>query len=75
MRAWCSLADLLQIGFVAGDMKDPEGDLGVIINGSMISVVTGFVLMNAALYIVLPMSAIRATQTVAVVSTLPRRHL
>jgi solute carrier family 7 (L-type amino acid transporter), member 6 len=59
--------DSRQIGFVLGDMANPEGDLPVVINGAMITVIAGFVMMNAALYICLPFEVIRASSTVAVV--------
>ncbi|CAJ2507733.1 Uu.00g089190.m01.CDS01 [Anthostomella pinea] len=38
------------VGFVLGDMRDPTGDLPVVINGAMTIVISGFFLMNAALY-------------------------
>jgi solute carrier family 7 (L-type amino acid transporter), member 6 len=50
-----------------GDMANPERDLPLVINGAMITVITGFLLMNAALYICLPFWVIRASTTVAVV--------
>jgi L-type amino acid transporter 6 len=56
------------IGFVLGDMVNPQGDLPIVINGAMITVIVGFFLMNAALYICLPMSVMRESTTVAVVS-------
>jgi solute carrier family 7 (L-type amino acid transporter), member 6 len=56
-----------QVGFVLGDMSNPEGDLPVVINGAMATVITGFFLMNAALYVCLPMEVMRASSTVAVV--------
>lgn len=51
-----------------GDMKDPEGDLSYVINGSMSVVIAGFVLLNAALYTCLPMDVMRSSSTVSVVS-------
>lgn len=51
-----------------GDMKNPRRDLPLVINGSMIVVIIGFMLMNAALYVCLPMSVMRTSSTVAVVS-------
>lgn len=54
------------IGFVLGDMKDPQGDLPIVINGAMTIVIVGFFFMNAALYICLPMGVMRASTTVAV---------
>jgi solute carrier family 7 (L-type amino acid transporter), member 6 len=52
---------------VAGEMKNPFRDLPRVINSAMAIVLLGFVLMNASLYIVLPMDAIRDPKTVAVV--------
>ncbi|ORY71245.1 large neutral amino acids transporter small subunit 1 [Pseudomassariella vexata] len=54
------------VGFVLGDMKDPEKDLGPVINGSMAIVIFGFFLMNAAFYICLPLEVMRESTTVAV---------
>ncbi|KAK3944197.1 large neutral amino acids transporter small subunit 1 [Diplogelasinospora grovesii] len=54
------------VGFVLGDMRDPEGDLPVVINGAMATVITGFCLMNAATYVCLPWQVIRGSSTVAV---------
>lgn len=54
-----------------GDMKDPEGDLSYVINGSMSVVIAGFVLLNAALYTCLPMEVMRGSSTVSVVSSQP----
>ena len=51
-------------------MENPEGDLPFVIHGAMIIVITGFCLMNAALYVCLPFDVIRASSTVAVVSRL-----
>ncbi len=48
-------------------MANPEGDLPFVINGAMMIVITGFCLMNAALYICLPMDVIRGSSTVVVV--------
>jgi len=48
-------------------MKDPEGDLSAVINGSMTAVIIGFTLLNAALYTCLPMDVMRASRTVSVV--------
>lgn len=56
------------VGFVLGDMKDPEGDLPYVINGSMTAVIVGFFMLNAALYTCLPMEVMRASSTVSVVS-------
>jgi L-type amino acid transporter 6 len=52
---------------VAGDMKNPFRDLPRVINSAMAVVIFGFVIMNIALYIVLPMAMIRERETVAVV--------
>lgn len=49
-------------------MKNPRRDLPIAINGSMTLVITGFMLMNAALYVCLPMSVMESSSTVAVVS-------
>jgi L-type amino acid transporter 6 len=59
-----------QIGFVAGDMKDPVRDLPRVINTAMTTVITGFVLMNTALYVCVPMKTLRENSTVAVVKSL-----
>lgn len=50
-----------------GDMAHPERDLPRVITGAMITVMTGFILMNAAIYICLPFEVIRTSSTVAVV--------
>lgn len=50
-----------------GDMAQPERDLPRVITGAMITVMTGFSLMNAAIYICLPFEIIRTSSTVAVV--------
>ncbi|WYZ38682.1 hypothetical protein EsH8_III_000596 [Colletotrichum jinshuiense] len=62
---WC-YAGWEMVGFVLGDMKNPRKDLPIVINGSMIVVIIGFMLMNAALYVCLPMSVMRTSSTVAV---------
>ncbi|KAI8268452.1 hypothetical protein K4K58_005235 [Colletotrichum sp. SAR11_239] len=62
---WC-YAGWEMVGFVAGDMKNPRRDLPIVINGSMMLVITGFMLMNAALYVCLPMSVMQNSSTVAV---------
>ncbi|KAG6356854.1 hypothetical protein INS49_014728 [Diaporthe citri] len=54
------------VGFVLGDMAQPERDLPRVITGAMITVMTGFSLMNAAIYICLPFEVIRTSSTVAV---------
>ncbi|KAJ3953995.1 hypothetical protein N0V92_009509 [Colletotrichum tropicale] len=58
--------DQREVGFVAGDMKNPRRDLPIVINGSMMLVITGFMLMNAALYVCLPMTVMQNSSTVAV---------
>ena len=55
------------VGFVLGDMKHPESDLPVVLNTSMAVAIAGFVLMNAALYVVVPMEVMRENTTVVVV--------
>jgi hypothetical protein len=60
-----------QIGFIAGDLKDPAHDLPRVINVSMVTVITSFVLMNAALYIGVPIETLRDKSTVAVVIITP----
>lgn len=55
--------------YVAGDMKNPMRDLPRVINSAMVIVMVGFVLANVALYIVVPMDALRERKTVAVVRT------
>ncbi|KZL68063.1 large neutral amino acids transporter small subunit 1 [Colletotrichum tofieldiae] len=62
---WC-YAGWEMVGFVLGDMKNPRRDLPIVINGSMAVVIVGFMLMNAALYVCLPMSVMRTSSTVAV---------
>lgn len=54
-----------------GDMAQPERDLPRVITGAMITVITGFSLMNAAIYICLPFEIIRTSSTVAVVRDPP----
>ncbi|OLN84951.1 Y+L amino acid transporter 2-like protein 1 [Colletotrichum chlorophyti] len=63
---WCYAGWEMQVGFVLGDMQNPQRDLPIVINGSMIVVIIGFMLMNAALYVCLPMSVMRSSSTVAV---------
>ncbi|KAJ3565420.1 hypothetical protein NPX13_g7507 [Xylaria arbuscula] len=53
-------------GFIAGDMANPVKDLPVAINWAMALVITGFFLMNASLYVCLPLDVIRESKTVAV---------
>lgn len=54
-----------------GDMAHPERDLPRVITGAMITVMAGFALMNAAIYICLPFEVIRTSSTVAVVRRTP----
>ncbi|CAN8105770.1 unnamed protein product [Discula destructiva] len=54
------------VGFVLGDMANPERDLPMVITLSMVTVICGFCLTNAAIYIVLPFEVIRSSTTVAV---------
>lgn len=62
---------LLKLGFVAGEMKNPIRDVPRVINTAMAIVITGFVLMNIALYVVLPIQFIREREAVAVVLSNP----
>lgn len=55
------------VGFVAGEMRNPFRDLPRVINSAMAIVMCGFVLMNVALYMVVPMDMLRERKTVAVV--------
>jgi L-type amino acid transporter 6 len=57
-----------KIGLVGGELKNPIRDIPRVINGAMSIVISGFVLLNIAVYIVLPMEVIREKNTVAVVS-------
>ena len=61
---------LPQIGFVAGEMKEPTRDLPRVINTAMTIVIIGFVLMNAALYVAIPIQKMRETNTPVTVSYL-----
>jgi amino acid transporter len=60
----------VQIGFVAGDMRDPARDLPRVINTAMAVVIVGFVSMDAALYVAVPIEAMRDNSAPAVVSSL-----
>ncbi|KAI0490944.1 amino acid/polyamine transporter I [Xylaria cf. heliscus] len=51
--------------FVTGDMENPAKDLPIVINGAMALIITGFVLMNASLYICLPFDVVRESKAVA----------
>jgi solute carrier family 7 (L-type amino acid transporter), member 6 len=70
----CLSGYALQIGFVAGDMKDPVRDLPRVINTAMVVVIVGFVLMNIALYIAVPIQHMRETSTPAMVGALHFRQ-
>ena len=59
-----------KIGFVAGELKNPIRDIPQVIHGAMCVVVSGFTLVNIAVYIVLPMEVIREQDMVAVVSNI-----
>lgn len=50
-----------------GDMANPQRDLPIVITSAMLTIITGFSMMNAAIYVVLPFETIRASTTVAVV--------
>ncbi|KAI0205379.1 amino acid/polyamine transporter I [Astrocystis sublimbata] len=52
--------------FVIGDMENPAQDLPTVINGAMTLVITGFLLLNAGLYICLPFELVRESKAVAV---------
>ncbi|KAI2623433.1 amino acid/polyamine transporter I [Xylaria nigripes] len=54
------------VGFVAGDMVNPARNLPIMIHGAMTSVIIGFFLMNASLYICLPFEVIKDSKAVAV---------
>lgn len=54
------------IGFVAGDMADSRRDLPRVINTAMTVAISGFVLMNIALFTVLPFQLMRDRSVVAV---------
>lgn len=58
---------MIQVGFVAGEMINPIRDLPRVLNSAMVIVIIGFVFVNGALYIALPIESIRERGTVAVV--------
>ena len=65
-------APTFQIGFVAGDLINPSRNLPRAITTAMIVAIIGFVLMNIALFTVLPFDVVRERSVVAVVfSPLP----
>lgn len=53
-------------------MANPHGDLPVVITSAMVIVISGFCMMNAAIYVVLPFEIIRSSTTVAVVRLLKK---
>lgn len=55
------------MGFVAGEMSDPSRDLPRVIRTAMGIAVSAFVLMNVALFAVLPFDLMRERSAVAVV--------
>lgn len=55
------------IGFVAGEMVNPLRDLPRVIKTSMNIAIGGFVMMNIALFVVLPFKAVRERSIVAAV--------
>jgi amino acid transporter len=59
---------MTKVGFVVGEMKDPVRDLPRVLVSSITIAATSFTLMVTALYIVLPMSKVRANETPVVVS-------
>ena len=61
-----------QVGFVAADMTHPARDLPRVLNTAMGVAVSGFVLMNIALFMVLPFEQMRQKSFVAVVCSLSR---
>ncbi|KAF1998129.1 amino acid transporter [Amniculicola lignicola CBS 123094] len=54
------------IGFVVGDLYDPQRNLPRVLSLSMATSITGFAWMNVAFYTVLSMGVIRGRYTVAV---------
>ena len=60
---------MTQLGFVAGDMKDPVRDLPRVINTAMTIVISSFLLTNVALYMVIPIELMRDNDTPGVVSS------
>ena len=56
-----------QVGFVAADMTHPARDLPRVLNTAMGVAISGFVLMNIALFMVLPFEQMRQKSFVAVV--------
>ena len=59
-----------QVGFVAADMTHPARDLPRVLNTAMAVAISGFMLMNIALFMVLPFEQIRQKSFVAVVCSL-----
>lgn len=62
-----TLLTILKLGFVAGEMKNPTRDVPRVLHSAMAIVMTGFVLVNIALYVVLPIQFMREHEAVAVV--------
>ena len=61
-----------QVGFVAADMTHPTRDLPRVLNTAMAVAISGFMLMNIALFMVLPFEQMRQKSFVAVVCSLDR---
>ena len=61
---------VLQVGFVAADMNHPARDLPRVLNTAMAVAISGFMLMNIALFMVLPFEQMRQKSFVAVVCSL-----
>lgn len=59
-----------QVGFVAADMTHPARDLPRVLNTAMAVAISGFMLMNIALFMVLPFEQMRQKSFVAVVCSL-----
>jgi len=57
------------VGSVAEDLKKGSRDLPQVANSAMVIVLSGFTLMNAALYLAVPMEKLRERNTVVVVRT------
>ena len=59
-----------QVGFVAAEMTHPARDLPRVLNTAMSVAISGFVLMNVSLFMVLPFEQMRQKSFVAVVCSL-----
>lgn len=55
-------------------MTDPSRDLPRVINTAMCVAISGFVLMNVALFMVIPFETMRERSVVAVVGSLGRSY-